>query len=75
MELGFRNPVFIRIPDSLSRIVDSKAENFGFHEKKIPGFRNSDYLTWGGSLYTYPSPKPTLILTSHLGKNVGLGEG
>ena len=28
-----------------------------------------------GKLPTYPSPKPTLILTSHLGQNVGLGEG
>ena len=26
-------------------------------------------------LPTYPSPKPTLSLTSHLGQNVGLGEG
>ena len=25
-------------------------------------------------LPTYPSPKPTLTLTSHLGQNVGLGE-
>ena len=75
VELVFRNPIFIRIPDSLSRVVDSKAENSGFHEKKITGFWNSDYLTWGGSLYTYPSPKPTLILTSHLGQNVGLGKG
>ena len=24
---------------------------------------------------TYPSPKPTSILTSHLGQNVGLAEG
>ena len=34
-----------------------------------------------GSLYisrklpTYASPKPTFTLTSHLGQNVGLGEG
>ena len=29
-----------------------------------------------GKLPTYPSPKPTLALTSHLGQNVGLiGEG
>ena len=28
-----------------------------------------------GKLPTYPSPKPTLPLTSHLGQNVGLGEG
>ena len=35
----------------------------------------------GGSLYvsgklpTYPYPKPILTLTSHLGQNVGKGEG
>ena len=28
-----------------------------------------------GKLPTYPSPKPTLILTSHLRQNVGLEEG
>ena len=28
-----------------------------------------------GKLPTYPSPKPTSTLTSHLGQNVGLGEG
>ena len=28
-----------------------------------------------GKLLTYPSPKPTLTLTSHLGQNAGLGEG
>ena len=28
-----------------------------------------------GKLPTYPSPKPTLTLTSHLGQNVSLGEG
>ena len=28
-----------------------------------------------GKLPTYPSPKPTLSLSSHLGQNVGLGEG
>ena len=28
-----------------------------------------------GKLPTYPSPKSTLTLTSHLGQNVGLGEG
>ena len=28
-----------------------------------------------GKLPTYPSPKPTTALTSHLGQNVGLGEG
>ena len=28
-----------------------------------------------GKLPTYPSPKSTLTLTSHLGQNVGLGKG
>ena len=28
-----------------------------------------------GKLRTYPSPKPTLTLTSHLRQDVGLGEG
>ena len=28
-----------------------------------------------GRLPTYPSPKPTLTLTSHIGQNVGVGEG
>ena len=40
-------------------------------------FRNPDYLgaIVPGKLPTYPSPKPTLTLTSHLRQNVGLGEG
>ena len=49
-------------------------------------FRTQIWRTWChvktfGSLYvsgklpTYPSPKPTLTLTFHLGENVGLGEG
>ena len=32
-------------------------------------------LYFSGKLPTYPSHKPTLTLTSHLGQNVGLGEG
>ena len=32
-------------------------------------------LHFSGKLPTYPSPKPTLTLTSHLGQNVGLREG
>ena len=28
-----------------------------------------------GKLPTYPSPKPILSLTSHLGQNFGFGEG
>ena len=33
----------------------------------------SFYLS--GKLPTYPSPKPTLILASHLRQNFGFGEG
>ena len=44
---------------------------------------NKDSILWGvkrvgsvsGKLPTYPSPTPTLYLTSHLGRNVALGEG
>ena len=32
-------------------------------------------LRVSGKLPTYPSPKPTLTLSSHLEQNVGLGEG
>ena len=41
-----------------------------------PGFRNRRFFGYvSGKLPTYPSLKPTLTLTSHLGQNVGLGEG
>ena len=36
---------------------------------------NSGLICVSGKLPTYPSPKPTLTLTSHLGQNVGFGEG
>ena len=35
--------------------------------------QRSIYVSW--KLPTYPSHKPTLTLTSHLGQNVGLGQG
>ena len=34
-----------------------------------------EFLDHHGKLSTYPSSKPTLTLISHLGQNVGLGEG
>ena len=37
--------------------------------------RVRDHHTFPGKLPTHRSPKPTLTLTSHLGQNVGLGEG
>ena len=39
----------------------------------VPRIEGSSYVS--GKLPTYPSPNPTLTLTSHLGQNVGLGEG
>ena len=38
-------------------------------------FSGDGSLYVSGKLHTYPSPKPTLALTSHLEQNVGLGEG
>ena len=32
-------------------------------------------LSVSGKLSTYPSPKPTVTLTSHLGQNIGRGVG
>ena len=36
---------------------------------------NFGSLYVSGKLPTYPSPKPTLTLSSYLGQNVGLAEG
>ena len=46
-ELGFRIPIISMIPDSWSWIPHSKAQDSGFCKKKVPGFCNPDYLTWG----------------------------
>ena len=52
------------------------------HERKQFGQKIWDFqvriqgtLYFSGKLLTYPSPKPTSTLTSHLGQNVGLDEG
>ena len=39
VELGFWIPIVRRIPDSLSCILDSKAQDFGFHKQNFPRFR------------------------------------
>ena len=39
-------PILSRIPDSLSCIPDSKAQDSGFHKQKFHGFHNPDSLTW-----------------------------
>ena len=43
----------------------------------FPGYFCARFSTQVASSadHTYPSPKPTLTLTSHLGQNVSLGEG
>ena len=49
-----------------------KAQDSGFRTTKFPRFRNPLYVS--GKLPTYPSPKPTLTLTCHLGQ-IGLRGG
>ena len=44
-------------------------------EKVVQEIEKSDQFWFPGKLPTYPSPKLTLTLTSHLGENDGLGEG
>ena len=44
VKLGLRIPVASGIPDSLSCIPDSKAQDLWFHEQKFPEFRNLDNL-------------------------------
>ena len=39
VELGFWIRIVRRIPDSLSCILDSKAQDFGFHKQNFPRFR------------------------------------
>ena len=43
-----------------------QAQDSGFPQTKFPIFR--DPLYFSGKLPTYPSPKPTLTLTCHLGQ-------
>ena len=43
------------IQDSISRILDSKAVDAGFHIPKLPGFRILEYLTWGDKLFISPT--------------------
>ena len=43
VKFGFWIPNFSTIPDSLSYIPDSKAQDSTFHKKKFPGVRNPDF--------------------------------
>ena len=77
----------IRLPQQHSRVscyflAYEKALHLG--ERSEPRKREfmseamvakKDHYTYAsGKLPTYPSPKPTISLTSHLGQNVSLGE-
>jgi len=42
VEPGLHIPVVSAIPDPLSCFRDSKSEDFGFHKRKIVGFRNPE---------------------------------
>ena len=64
LDSTFQSSAVSGFSDSLKLITDSNAQDHGFHKETY---------TW--KLPTYPSPKPTLTLTSDLGQNVGLGEG
>ena len=44
VKFGFWIPIFSRIPDSLSCIPNSKAQDSRFHKKIFPGVRNPDFL-------------------------------
>ena len=52
VDLGFRIPIVIGIPDSYSCFPDSKAQDSGFYKQKFP-FPDSTHksypvsLTWG----------------------------
>jgi len=53
-----------------------KPESGTFFRRRVKEWvGKSDEFRFLGKLPTYPSPKLTLTLTSHLGQNGGLGEG
>ena len=48
--LWFWTPIVSRIPDSLSCIPDSKAQDSQFLRQRFPGLRNPDFLKWSDPL-------------------------
>ena len=67
-----RAPVFI-VPTTSKRLLRRLA--IPERSKPLAPVKKADQFRFLSKLPTYPSPKPTLSLTSHLGHNVGLGEG
>ena len=57
----------------VSVLCNSDILSFPLKWSKAP--RRVGFLYLSRKIPTYPSPEPTLTLTSHLGQNVGLGEG
>ena len=49
VKLGFWNPIYRRIPNSLSCIPDSKAHDSGFHKHKFGARVNMDRYTFLGN--------------------------
>ena len=47
----------------------------GNQKLQVPYVKKNGSLYVSGKLPTYPSSKPTLTRTSHLGQNVSIGEG
>ena len=80
-------PLQLIISDVHFRYEDATTEEslpfaFGITIAKLSAqSTNESWVSFLGSLYVYgklpiyPSPKPTSTLSSHLGQNVGLGEG
>ena len=48
--LWFWTPIVSGIPDSLSCIPDSIAQDSGFQRQRFPGLRNPDFLKWSDPL-------------------------
>ena len=63
----------IRIKGNSKRISGSLSLGAASQTLLKPGFMG--LIEVSGKLPTYPSPKPTLTLTSCLGQNVDSGEG
>ena len=77
-ELSFQLSMMYLLEEGALRFVNLPKVTMFIKLRKLlvmdwEGFLGSFYVS--GKLPTYPSPKPTSTLTSHLEQNVGLGEG
>ena len=65
LDSRFQIPLVSGIPDSLSCILDSKAQDSWFYKQKFSGSLNPDFLTWG-KLYTLFSDIRMLFFRSRM---------